>query len=71
MQPELIDIICKVVEQVSDSCNTCPDCNECLYNGVFCHDRDYDCGMFPEDWDYELLRKRLRGEKEAKNDNSI
>ena len=69
MPPELIDIICKIVEQVSDNCSTCPDCNKCLYNGVFCADRLDDSGMLPEDWDYELLRKRLRGESNEHSNN--
>lgn len=71
MQPELIDIICNVVKQVSDNCENCPDCNNCLYDGVFCFkDRvDDSCRMLPMNWDYELLRKRLRGEiNDKRND---
>lgn len=67
MQPELIDIICKIVEQVSDNCNTCGDCANCLYCGVLCSDEPSQYtgfALLPEDWDYELLRKRLGGEKE-------
>lgn len=67
MPEELIDILCKIVEQISDNCNTCGDCDNCLYNGVLCSDeRNQYTGfaLLPEDWDYELLRKRLRGEKE-------
>lgn len=67
MTPELIDIICKIVEQVSDNCNTCGGCKNCLYSGVFCFDEQNQYtgyAMLPKDWNYELLQKRLRGEEQ-------
>ena len=71
MKPELIGLICKVVEQVSDNCRNCTDCKECLYNGVFCfHTMTLESfRMLPEDWNYELLRKRLRGEDDDHTSN--
>lgn len=58
---ELI-LVVKILKDISYHCNSCSDCNSCIFKDVVCPNldrRNSESPYLPEEWDYDLLIDRI------------